>query len=63
MYYLNNRYQQTKVHGSFSSREVLLTGIPQGYVLGPLLFNIYLNDLFYIVGKTAICNFTDDTPF
>ena len=59
--YLTNRYQRTKVEGEYSTWKELLTGVPQGSVLGPLLFNIYLNDLFYAVEYTEICNFADDT--
>ena len=48
---------------SFSSWKELIQGVPQGSVLGPLLFNIYLNDLFFIL-TTYVCNFADDTtPF
>ena len=39
--YLSNRLQRTKIEGEFSTWEELLTGLPQGSVLGPLLFNIY----------------------
>ena len=45
----------------FSSREELLQSVSEESVLGPLLFNIYLNDLFYLTESTEFCNFADDT--
>ena len=58
--YLSNRWQRTKINTSFSSWTELLQGVPQGSVLGPLLFNIYLNDLFFVL-DCNICNFADYT--
>ena len=60
--YMFDRWQRTKIDKSFSSWSALLKGVPQGSVLGSILFNIYLNDLFYFL-YCNICNFADDTIF
>ena len=58
---LNGRKQRVKVNGSFSTWIETSVGVPQGSVQGPLLFNIYLNDLFMFVTDRKICNYADDT--
>ena len=61
--YLNNRWHRIKINQVFSSWEELLEGISQGYVFGPLLFNIDLNYFFCLTESTEVCYFADDTTF
>ena len=59
--YLPNRKQRIKINNVFSSWKDLILGVSKGLVLGSLLFNIYLNDLFFFLKDIGICNFADDT--
>ena len=59
--YLSDRKQRTKVNNSFSEWADTKSGIPQGSIIGPLLFNIYINDIFFIVDERKLANYADDT--
>ena len=61
--YLKNRYQRIKINKVFSSWCKIFSRVPQGSVLRPLVFNIYLKDMIFLAEKTDICNFAEDTTF
>ena len=59
--YLQNRKQRTKNGTAYSLWEKIFSGVPQGSILGPLLFNIFLCDLFLTIEGNYFTNYADDT--
>ena len=59
--YLSSRKQYTEYKGTKSDEHVLTHGVPQGSVLGPLLFLLYVNDLPNFINKGRCILFADDT--
>ena len=58
--YLSNRNQTVKINSVYSIWKDIFYGFPQGSIIGPLLFNIHLRDLFHFLENTDIASYADD---
>ena len=62
--YLTDRVQRVRIQAKYSCWSDIITGVPQGSILGPLFFNIYLSDIFLFTSDCEIANYADDnTPY
>ena len=59
--FLLDRKQKVKVNGAFSNLIDVLSGVPQGSILGPLLFIIFINDIYSKAEHSKISSYADDT--
>ena len=57
--YLKDRKQAVKIKGYIGVFKLIISSVPQGSILGPILFNIFINDLFYLINSENLHNFAD----
>ena len=58
--YLKNHKQCVRINNTYSSFENIISGVPQASIVGQLLFDFSINDLFFFIESSSIHNFADD---
>ena len=62
--FLSNRQQRTKINNTFIRYREIIYGVPQGSILGPLRFNVYICDIFFDIIECDIASYADgNTPY
>ena len=59
--YLCKRQQRSSINGSFSDWNEVIAGVPQCSILGPLLLDVFLNDIFMFILKCNLCDYANNT--
>ena len=59
--YLKCRKQCVKINNNYRDYNEIISGVPQGSMLGPILFNVSINDLFFFIEIVSMHNFADDS--
>ena len=58
--YPKRQKQCVRINNTYSSFQEVISGVPQGSVLGPILFNFHINDIFLFIKQATLCNYADD---
>ena len=58
--YLKKRKQKVQINNKFSLERNVIAGVPRGSIDGPLLFNLFINDLVFFIQYSVLSNYADD---
>ena len=58
--YFKNRKQEVQINNKLSLERNVMTGVPQGSIDGPLLFNLFISDLVFFIQYSVLSNYADD---
>ena len=59
-FYLSERKQAVRINNNYSSLRKIISGVPQGSILGPIFFNVFMNDMFCFMNNASLHNYADD---